>query len=102
VVSFRDQLDSDMTNVFLNALEFAQSVTLTDLDGNDTTITTYFEFQVGAVDAKERALFTFKDNITVARGYVITYLTEEWLVIDIRPDGLGSIEVRCDQPEITA
>lgn len=101
-MTFRDQLDTDMDSVFLNTSEFADSIDITDLDGNVTTTKAYFEFQVGAVDEKERAIFVMKDSENIARGYFITYLTEIWTVIDIRPDGLGSFEVRCDQPEVTA
>ena len=100
--TFLEQLDEDMTNVFMSLTEYAANVTITNLAGADTVIPSQFEFQVGAVDGKERALFRFKDNVTVARNFYITFLSERWIVIDIRPDDLGMLEVRCDRPEVTA
>lgn len=100
--NFKAQVDEDMDNVFLNSVEFADTMTITDLDGADVADLAVFEFQVGAVDEKERAIFRFKDDAVLLRGYFITFQSQRWTVVDIRPDELGMIEVRCDSPEITA
>jgi hypothetical protein len=100
--NLREQFDEDMTNVFLNIDEFASSVIVTDRDGAQVTVKAQFDFQVGAVDEKERAVFRFKDSVQVERNYYVTFLGERWIAVDIRPDDLGMIEVRCDQPEITS
>ena len=102
MVDFRTQLDTDMTNVFMNSSEFAANVVIQSAAGVNTTVLAQFDFQVGAVDGKERALFRMKDSVDVARNYYITFLGERWIVIDIRPDDLGMLEVRADRPEVTA
>lgn len=104
--TFREQLDEDMDNVFLGTTaapkEFAASVTITDLSGTTTTTPAGFVFQVGAVDEKERAVFYIADDVTIARGFYITFLGEQWTAVDIRPDDLGMTEVRCDKPDTTS
>jgi len=100
--TFLEALDEDMTNIFLNITEYAATVTITNLAGVDVSAPAQFDFQVGAVDGKERALFRVKDSVTVARNFYITFLSERWIVIDTRPDDLGMVEVRCDRPEVTA
>ena len=99
---FTDQLDTDVANVFLNTDEFAAAVTRTALDGSTSTINAQFEFQVGAVDAKERAVFRVADDVAWERGDYVTFNSERWTVIDIRPDDLGMLELRCDRPEVTS
>lgn len=96
------QFDEDMDNVFLNSAEFADTLTITDNDGADVVSIAVFEFQVGAVDEKERAVFRFKDDDVLLRGYFIEYQSQRWTVVDVRPDELGMLEVRCDSPETTA
>lgn len=95
-------LDEDVDNVFLNTLEYAAAATRVDLDGNSTPVTINFEFQVGAVDEKERAIFRVKDDVAWERGDYVVFLTNRWTVIDIRPDELGMLELRCDIPETTS
>lgn len=100
-----EQLDEDVTNVFLDTGDYgwAGTVTRTALDGTTTTgIPAAFEFQVGAVDEKERAVFRVRDNVAWQRGDYVTFESEQWTVIDIRPDSLGILELRCDKPEVTA
>ncbi len=99
--SFNDMLDDDMDNVFLNTLEFAAAITRTTLAGVTSSINAAFEFQVGAVDEKERAVFRVKDDVAWVRGDYVTFNSEQFVVIDIRNDDLGMLELRCDLAEVT-
>jgi len=65
-----------------------------------TDATVIFNEQVGFVDARRRAVFTFdRDDIgSATRGdyFVIDGETDRWTVVDVRDDRAGGIEVRCD------
>jgi len=110
VGTFRELLDQDMVDTFLNVTraEFVDVISRSQLDGTITaSIPASFELFVGAVDEKERSLFRVADDISWQRAdYVlftssITGLVERWVVVNIRRDELGMIELRCDKPEIT-
>jgi len=80
-----------------------EAATIYRADGSASqAITAAFNEQVGAVDARRRAVFTFKKaDVTgaeIQRGdwFVLEGQTDRWYVIDVRDDQSGGIEVRCD------
>ena len=78
------------------------AATLTHVvDGTTENFLVMFNEQVGFVDDRRRAVFTFDaDDVLVAvdRGdfFVLDGDTERWYAVDIRDDKAGGIEIRCD------
>lgn len=101
-MTFSDDFSDAMLGTASEPAEFSDQVTITATDGSTTTAMAVFVFQVGAVDEKERAVFYVADSATIKRAYKITFDSEVWEVVDVRPDGLGMLEVRCDKPEVTS
>ena len=99
------------TPIFESAFEHAmdslkgrlmQTATLTyAVDATTVTLSVSFIEQVGFVDDRLRAVFTFDaDDVTteLQRGdfFVLEDDTQRWYAVDIRDDKAGGIEVRCD------
>jgi hypothetical protein len=102
VVDLNAQFDGDMDRVFMNTAEFAEGVVIQDTAGVNASVTAQFDFQIGAVDGKERAIFRVKDSVDAERNYYVTFNSERWIIVDVRPDDLGMKELKCDRPEVTA
>lgn len=71
------------------------------LDASTASLKVSFIEQVGFVDDRLRAVFTYDANdLTTAlqRGdyFVLDGQTQRWFAVDIRDDESGGIEVRCD------
>lgn len=71
------------------------------IDGTTKSLQVSFIEQVGAVDDRLRAVFTYDaDDVDteVQRGdfFVLSGQTQRWYAIDVRDDKAGGIEVRCD------
>lgn len=100
--TFLEQLTRDLEVSFIGEnTPFGDEITRTDLSGATTTLRAQFDFQVGAVDDKERAVFLVSNAVDWQRGDYVTHQGLRWTVIDVRPDGLVAFELRCDKPEIT-
>ena len=97
-------------SVFENTFDLAMDV-LKDVLATDATYTVastqvtttkqvIFNEQVGFVDNRRRAVFTFdRDDVSApVRGdyFVIDGETDRWTIVDVRDDRAGGIEVRCD------
>ena len=70
-------------------------------DGTTATLRVAFNEQVGFVDDRLRAVFTYdRDDVSteVKRGdfFVLDGQTQRWYAVDIRDDKAGGIEIRCD------
>ena len=82
----------------------AETATLYRADGTASqTIYAIYNEQVGFVDDRRRAVWTFKAvDVTVAlaadRGdyFVLSGDTVRWTIVDVRDDKAGGIEVRAD------
>ena len=103
MATFKDQVDADRDNLFLNTDEFAVAVNYTAPDGTVTAITLIPDEQVGALDDKENMTFNIStDALLPVRGGRITYDGSDWTVVDIRSDGLSMYEIRAIAPDITS
>ena len=69
-----------------------------------TAVTAVFNEQVGAIDGYRRAVFTVDADASPfsttepQRGdfFVLSGQTDRWVVVDVRNDQAGAIELRCD------
>lgn len=52
-MSFQDQIASDLTDVFLNTADFAESVTYTPVSGSPSTLDAVFEPYSGSIQRDE-------------------------------------------------
>lgn len=102
-MSFLDQLDSDMENVFLNIAEFGETVTYRRADGTTASIACVFNEQIGAIDRTEVGRCSISSDATLGiadpePGEQIERSNgERWTIIDVRGNQ-GGFDLRVVLP----
>lgn len=96
--SFGDRFEQAFKSEMLRVL--GDSAAYTTVAGVTSTVVVVFNEFVGAIDNKQRAIFTVSSEAVAApqRGdsFVLDGETQRWDVVDVRASRAGEFELRCD------